>query len=392
MSPGVSGSLGLRLLHLNSRLTGGGTDHHCLQLVAGLRGLGYTVGLAGPEDSPLGPQARGLGDHWFDTGAEGPLKARLVLRLARHLRRARISLVHAHHGRDYWPAVLAARLSGVRPKIVLTRHLAKSPSSWFSRRFLLNQCDLVIAVSEFTARVMREGALEPDSPEPERRARPPLRGDHRRVQVAYGGIDTERFRPTDAAPQRQAWGLEPPHYAFAVVGGYDAPRGKGQREFLEAAARVHEAIPNARFLIVGRGNLKATLETDIARLGLRGKAWLTPYCHQMPLAMNALDCLVHPQVGTEAFGLVVLEAFACGKPVIASALDGIPEAFAVGDYGRLIPSESVPALAEALVAQAAAVPATPSQRHTLYERVARAFSLPAAAQRVAALYQRLGSG
>ena len=114
------------------------------------------------------------------------------------------------------------------------------------------------------------------------------------------------------------------------MGGYDLPRGKGQREFLRAAAQVQAKIPQARFLIIGRGSLKEVLEADIVRLGLSGKAWLTPYCQDMPAAMNAIDCLVHPQVGTEAFPGVVLEAFACGKPVIASALDGIPEAFGAG--------------------------------------------------------------
>ncbi len=65
--------------------------------------------------------------------------------------------------------------------------------------------------------------------------------------------------------------------------------------------------------------------------------------------MNAIDCLVHPQIGTEAFGLVVLEAFACGKPVIASALDGIPEAFAVANFGQLVKPESVEELAGAML-------------------------------------------
>jgi hypothetical protein len=67
----------------------------------------------------------------------------------------------------------------------------------------------------------------------------------------------------------------------------------------------------------------------------------------MPQVMNAIDCLVHPQIGTEALGLVVCEAHACGKPVIASALDGIPEAFAPGNCGKLVPPEDVPALAGA---------------------------------------------
>ena len=64
---------------------------------------------------------------------------------------------------------------------------------------------------------------------------------------------------------------------FAVVGGYDLPRGKGQREFLAAAARIHQKIPQARFLIIGRGSMAEMLRADIARLGLTGKAWLTPY-------------------------------------------------------------------------------------------------------------------
>lgn len=270
--------------------------------------------------------------------------------------------------------------------------MAKSPGSWFSRRFLLGQCDAIIAVSQFVAKVLREGVYELDSPEPERRVRPPLLGDRSKIHVVYGGIDTDRFQPGDASAQRQAWGLQPEHLAFAAVGGYDLPRGKGQREFLRAAAQVHEQIPQARFLLVGRGNMKGILEADITRLGLTGKAWLTPYCRDMPAAMNALDCLVHPQIGTEAFPGVVLEALACGKPVIASALDGIPEAFAIGHYGRLVPAEDVTALAEALCEQARRPAASASERERLHRLVAEGFSVQAMAAGVARLYQTLESG
>jgi glycosyltransferase involved in cell wall biosynthesis len=78
-------------------------------------------------------------------------------------------------------------------------------------------------------------------------------------------------------------GLKPGDYAFAVVGGYDLPRGKGQREFLAAAARIHQKIPQARFLIIGRGSMAERLQADIERLGLTGKAWLTaskPTCRK----------------------------------------------------------------------------------------------------------------
>ena len=81
---------------------------------------------------------------------------------------------------------------------------------------------------------------------------------------------------------RAAWGIAPEHFVFAVVGGYDFPRGKGQREFLRAAAKIQSQIPHARFLIIGRGGLKETLEHDIDKLGLQGKAWLAPFVRICP--------------------------------------------------------------------------------------------------------------
>ncbi|HWW02246.1 MAG TPA: glycosyltransferase family 4 protein [Candidatus Acidoferrum sp.] len=379
----------LRVLHVNSLLRGGGTDDQCVKLAFGLFRLGQRILIAAPEGREFSRIIHNLGVPFHPTPPEGPMKLRFILTAAQLVRRERIQIIHGHHGRDLWPTVLAARLSGARPKVVLTRHLAKSPSSWASRRFLLGQCDALVAVSQFVARVLSEGVYEPQSPEPERRRRLPLRGDYSKIQVIHGGIDTDRFRPFDDGGQRAAWGLVPEHFAFGVVGGYDLPRGKGQREFLLAVARVHQRIPRARFLIVGRGNLKEALEGDIQRLGLREKAWLTPYCNDMPAAMNALDCLVHPQVGTEAFPGVVLEAFACGKPVVASRLDGIPEAFATGNVGRLVEPESISELAQALEEQARQPAMDQAQRTKLHEKISSGFSLAVMARKTLALYRRL---
>jgi glycosyltransferase involved in cell wall biosynthesis len=387
-----SSSTCLRVAHLNSLLTGGGTDDQSIKLAAGLQRLGHHVWMAGPDDRELSKGIRAQNLSFHVTPPEGPGKLRFIFSSSKLLRRERVQIVHGHHGRDLWPTILAGRFSGIRPKIVLTRHLAKSPSAWFSRRFLLGQCNALIAVSHFVAKVLREGAYEPESPERERHSRPPLRGDSAKIHVIYGGIDTDRFHPFDAEAQRREWGLSPNDFAFAVVGGYDRPRGKGQREFLRAAAQVTDQIPQARFLIVGRGNLREILDADIARLGLQGKAWLTPYCHNMAAAMNAIDCLVHPQIGTEAFPGVVLEAFGCGKPVIASALDGIPEAFAAGKYGRLVPPEDIDSLATALVQQSKEPRATNAQRDDLHRQVASKFSVEAMVKGVADLYHQLIRG
>src|SRR6266404_3093890 len=242
----------LRILHLNSMLKGGGTDDRSVRTAHSLLRLRHQVWLAGPVGREFSKIALDLGIP-FHPSPNGPLKLTLIADTARFIRRERVDIIHARHGRDYWPAILAARLSGVRPKIVLSRHLAKSPGSWMSRRFLLSQCDALVAVSHFVAKVLRQGDADAESDNPERHYRPPISGDHSKIRVVYGGFDMERFQPMDAAAQRQAFGLESRHYAFAVVGGYAFPRGKGQPEFLRAAARIHSEAPDARFLIIGRG-------------------------------------------------------------------------------------------------------------------------------------------
>jgi glycosyltransferase involved in cell wall biosynthesis len=369
-------------------LTGGGTDDRSVRIAHALSKLGHTIWLAGPAGREFSQIAQQLGVT-FHPLPVGPLKLPLILETARFIRSQRIQIIHARHGRDYWPAIFAARLSGVRPKIVLSRHLAKSPGSWASRRYLLGQCDALVAVSHFVAKVLREGDSDPESDNRERHYRAPMLGDHSKIHVVYGGFDMERFKPMEAAAQRKAWGLEENHYAFGVVGGYALPRGKGQPEFLRAAAMIRERVPQARFLIIGRGNMKEMLEAQIEQSGLRGVALLTPYCTDMAAGMNALDCLVLPQVGTEAIPGVICEAHACGKAVIASNLDGIPEAFSVAGYGQLVKRGSIEELAAAMMDWAQKPRLSMDERWKLHRLVAERFSLEKAAKDLAQLYGEL---
>jgi glycosyltransferase involved in cell wall biosynthesis len=379
----------LRVLQLNSILWSGGTDNQCVYLTNGLHRLGEKVWMGGPDDRPFSKVCHDLGIPFCPITREGPLKLSFILAAARHIRHQRIQIVHGHHGRDYWRAVLAARWSGVRPKIVLHRYLARSPSTWISRRFLLNRTDAFIAGSHCVARVLTEGLYEPDSPEPERRARPPIRGDYTRVHVIHGGVDTEKFQPREAPALRQEWQLAPEHFVFAVVAGYSKPRGKGQREFLAAAAALRPSFAHARFLVIGRGDLADTLRQDIERLGLSGAAWLTPWYQDMPVVMNAVDCLVHPQIGTDAFPTVVLEAMACGKPVVATRVDGAVEQVVDGETGLLVPPEEVPALAEAMRKVLQDRGLCSRWGSAGRERVCHNFSIPILAQKVLALYRGL---
>jgi glycosyltransferase involved in cell wall biosynthesis len=111
----------------------------------------------------------------------------------------------------------------------------------------------------------------------------------------------------------------------------------------------------------------------------------------MAAGMNAMDCLVLPQVGTEAIPGVVCEAHACGKPVIASNLDGIPEAFSVAGYGKLVKRGSVEELAAAMADWAQKPRLSMDERWKLHRLVAERFSLERAAQDLAELYDELAA-
>ena len=380
-----SSSLTARVLMLNSRLRGGGTDTQCLALAQGLIEQGWEVEVAGPENARLSAAAPSL-------RALPRFRPLQILSLAGILHRSRARIVHAHHGDDYWTALLASRLVQPRPKVVFSRHLAKSPRSPLSRQHLFARADAVIAVSSFVAQVLREGHRDPASPVAERHHRPPCQVDPHRLHVIHTGIDTKLFRPRDRAftdSARRLLGLAPAETVFGVVGGFDLPVGKGQRVFVRAARDVVRRLPKSKFLLAGTGSMAAILEEDIRHHGLEDRVQLIGQ-QSDPMALHhALDILVHPQIATEAFPSVVLEAHACGRPVIASRLDGIPEAWALGGLGHLVPSGDAAELAATMIGQAEQPAPSEPERAAAHARVEAEASLPVQARKVADLYRRL---
>lgn len=324
----------LHLLQVNSLFSGGGADNQTLDLAAGLANLGDQVTLSVPAGSRWEPLARRLAGVRIETFApRSPLKLAMIRSWIRLIRLGQIQIIHAHQGRDYWPTIIAARLAGRSTRVLVTRHLMTRPRA-LSRWLLLSQAD-VIAVSKAVLAVLQRD----------------LRGPAARLHQIYGGIDTTKFQPVHSeAVQgfRRQQGWAPDDVVFGVVGAFDQPPGKGQLDFLEAAARLKTACPAARFAIVGKGGMEQLLRERITALDLDRIAVLVPFCDDVAAVLNALDVLVHPAVGTEALGLVIWEAMACGKPVIASRLDGITEAFVENEHGFLVPPGDAPALVGAM--------------------------------------------
>ncbi len=322
----------LRILQLNTVFNGGGTDNQTMELTIGLSALGHTVATACPEGRRCSKQMAEAG--FVVRHVEPKSKPKLILRLRRLIRSEGFQVIHSHHGRDYWPAVIAAKLSGKRPAVVVTRHLATLPSR-ASRMFLLRGVDALVAVSDHVRDLLLPG----------------FSGPKNRIHRIYGGIDLAKFQTVSAETTlafRRQHGAGPENVVFAVVGAFGLPRGKGQMEFVEAAWLVLKRNPEARFWMIGQGSMRPLLEEQITKLGLAEKVRIIPFTDEIATAMNAMDVLVHPAVGTEALGLVLWEAMACGKPVIASRLGGIPEAFREPDHGMLVAPGEIPELASAM--------------------------------------------
>jgi glycosyltransferase involved in cell wall biosynthesis len=323
----------LRILQANSLFQGGGTDNQTIDLCFGLRALGEEVTLAVPEGCRLLPLVQECGLRIETFPPKSWLKLAMIRRLIQIIRAWHPHVLHVHQGRDYWPAVLAARLACGGTRVVVTRHLMTRPRA-VSRWLLLSFAD-VVAVSKVVLEVQQRE----------------LHGPVSRLHQIYGGIDTAKFQPVRseaALAFRGAQGWEEKHVVFGVVGACDLPRGKGQLEFVEAAAQLRSEFPDARYAIVGDGSMKPLLRERVAALGADDVVHFVPFTNDIVTVLGALDLLAHPAVGTEALGLVLWEALACGKPVIASRLHGIPEAFREGEHGFLIPPGNASSLAGAM--------------------------------------------
>ncbi len=161
------------------------------------------------------------------------------------------------------------------------------------------------------------------------------------------GVDTEQFRPMDTAVLREELGLGG---ADAVIG--DAGRlveEKGVIQLVQAVAQLSGAV---RLLLVGAGPQRRALEAAAKATGLNERIIFldTIASTRMPEVLNCMDCLVLPSLTRpnwkEPFGRVLVEAMACGVPVIGSDAGEIPNV--IGEAGLVVHEKSVTELTEAL--------------------------------------------
>lgn len=159
-----------------------------------------------------------------------------------------------------------------------------------------------------------------------------------RVTMIHNGIDVEAYRPRPElrTASREKWGL--PAGAFIVGGVGRLAHQKNFALFLEVA----EQVPSAHFVIGGTGEEEAALRAQVGRLGLGERVTFLGYVGDMPSLWPALDCLLLTS-RYEGLPITILEAMACGVPIVASDLDGMREILRDGENAALVPpTEAAP--------------------------------------------------
>lgn len=156
-----------------------------------------------------------------------------------------------------------------------------------------------------------------------------------RIRVIPNGVDARCFHPMDRNEARRRLGIPEQGQILVSVGSLKAV--KRHELLMQAVRKISQRDPTLRLYVVGEGPLHSELEAQIEKLGLTGRVFLVggrPN-DELCLWFNAADvsCLAS---ATEGWPNVLMESIACGTPVVATKVGGIPEIVGLPELGRLV--------------------------------------------------------
>jgi len=169
-----------------------------------------------------------------------------------------------------------------------------------------------------------------------------------KIIVINSGLELEKYRESvvDAQSEKNELQIEEDMSVVGVIGRLEPV--KGHEYLIEAARTVTEELTKVKFLIVGEGSLRNDLESQCKELGVLDKFIFTGWKEDISSILYMLDILVLPSVN-EAVGRVLIEAGACGVPVVATNVGGVPEIVRDNETGVLVAPGSGEDLARAII-------------------------------------------
>ncbi len=319
----------MKTLHVEAgtHLYGGGLQ--VFFLVQGLRARGEEALLVCPTGSAIAAQAREHGLTVHEIAMGGDQDIGLMGRVRTLIRAEQPDLVHLHsrRGSDVWGA-LAARLEGV-PTVMSRRNDNPEPRGWFHLKYKLY--DRVVAISEGIRQVLLGAGLAPD-----------------KVVCVHSAVDTLRYRPhrDDIDWFRNEFELAPDELTIAMAAQFIAR--KGHRTLIAAMPAVLAAQPRTRVLLFGQGPEMTAMKQRVQQAGLQQHIAFAGFRSDLERVLPCIDVMVHP-AEMEGLGVALLQAAACGLPIVAGRAGGIPEIVRPGLNGELIEPGDVDALSGHLI-------------------------------------------
>ncbi len=252
-------------------------------------------------------------------------------RLSRIIRELHPEVVHAHdpHGVAVAATALSIASPSPRPALVAARRVDFHLKGNSFSRWKYRQVDRFVCASNAIRAMLLEDGIPAD-----------------RVVTVHEGVDIDRVLAVEPLNVREEYWF-PPH--SLVVGNIAAlvPH-KGHKFLLDAAAIVVRELPETRFLILGEGELRTSLEQQIKHLHLSQHVVLAGFRADVLAVLKGLDLFVMSSV-TEGLGTSLLDAMAAARPIVATQTGGIPEVVVHGETGLLAPPRDGRALAEAIL-------------------------------------------
>lgn len=198
-------------------------------------------------------------------------------------------------------------------------------------KYVLDKSDQVITVSQFLADKLLALGVEPN-----------------KLHMIPNGFNNQMFKPTSCQAARHKLGLPLNKKILLSVGNLN--NLKGHTYLIEAMKQVIEKQNDVLLIIVGAGPLELELQKQIVANGLQKNVFLVgnKRHEEIPIWMNACDLFVHPSLH-ESFGVVIIEAMACGKPVLGTSVGGVPEIIRNKEVGLLVKSADAESLSQGML-------------------------------------------
>jgi L-malate glycosyltransferase len=323
-------------LHIDTARTWRGGQNQVLLTVNGLRSIGHRAALVAHPDGELRKRAA-EGLELIPIAPRNEMDLSAAWKLSRVIRRVRPDIIHAHDAHGVAMAALALsmgaasakRAGGRAPALVAARRVDFHLRSHSLSRWKQRQVDCFIAASEAIREMLVADGVAAD-----------------RCFTVHEGIDVDHVAAAPPVNVHETFWL--PHQA-PVVGNVAAlVAHKGQRHLIDAAQLVVHELPDARFVILGEGELRDTLERRVREHRLEKHVLLPGFRTDVLGCIKSFDLFALSSV-TEGLGTSLLDAMACSRAIVATRTGGIPEVVADGVTGCLVPPRDHIALARGIV-------------------------------------------